>query len=243
MNESLLSADQTDVDPNKNYYEDLVGEGRKYRDNEALAKKAVYADQHIAKVEKENAELQQAYLRIMEENNTKAKLEQLIDQYDKRQQQMSITPPEEKTVEQPKYDPAEIESLVSRKLQEHEMSRKQQDNYNQVKGRLIERFGSNYQNVVKQQIEDLGLTETLFNDMARNNPKLVFKTLDLDQPVRRDVQVPVRNSSVFQPQVPDKKRTWSYYKPLFKKNPTDRNLLIQMDKDSQEQGDAFFDSE
>lgn len=240
MNESLLSADQTDeIDPTKNYYDELVGPDKKFKDNEALAKKAVYADQHISRVEKENAELQQAYLRVMEESNTKAKLAELIDQYDKRQQQMSITQPEEKTEQKP-YDPTEIESLVSRKLQEHEMSRKQQDNYNKVKDRLIERFGPQYQTKVKQQIESLGINETLFNDMARNHPQLVYKTLDLDQPVRQEVTIP-RNSPGYQTQTPDKKRTWSYYKPLFKKNPTDRNLLIQMDKDSQELGDAFFD--
>ena len=41
------------VDPNKNYLEELVGEGKKFKDPVALARSKVESDRHIAKLESE----------------------------------------------------------------------------------------------------------------------------------------------------------------------------------------------
>lgn len=243
MNESLLSADQSDelqLDPSKSYYEELVGEGKKFKDQEALARKAIFADHHISKVEKENEEVSQAYLRVMEESKTQATLKSLIERLE-TQQHTSTAQPEGKDDTQPTYDPKMLDSLLDRKITEREIARQQKENFDKVKDRLTQRFGNNYHSQVKQQISDLGITEDEFNDLARTRPNLLIKTLDLDVQPRMENQSPPRNSSTsFRPQGKPERR-WSYYKPLFKANPKDRNLLIQMDRDAQEQGEAFFD--
>lgn len=240
MTDLNLFSDQPEIDPNKNYYEELVGPDKKFKDNEALAKKAIYSDAHIAKVEKENQELSQAYLRVMEENKTKAKLEELINKFD--QQRTSTAQPEGNDDRQP-FDSSQIESLFDKKWNEKETLRRQEQNFSLVKENLINRFGSNYQDAVRQQITDLGITEADFNQMARMHPQLVIKTLGLNQPTNQ-FQAPIRSTNTgFKPTV-KQERTWTWYQEQKKANPKlfrDPNFLIQMDQDSQRLGESFFD--
>jgi len=60
MPDNLLNQDppaEPLFDPNKNYYEDLVGQDKKFKDNETLAKAKVQSDIFIKHLERQQDEL------------------------------------------------------------------------------------------------------------------------------------------------------------------------------------------
>ncbi len=237
-----------EVDPNKNYLAELVGDDKKFKTPEELAKGKYIADQYIEVLKKRQDEMRADYLKLREDNTAKASLEDLLKQMEQRL--ASNEQPNVKEEDKPTFDPKQIESLVSTKIQEHEVNRRQVDNFNMVRSKLQERYGKNYKNVVEQQIEDLGITEAELNDMAHRQPKVLIRTLGLDkQPEpQQQFQTPPTGSQrrdTFTPKGAEK-RTWSYYQNLKKTNPElwfDRKTAVQMQEDAIALGDAFKDGD
>jgi len=245
MTESLLAEEETTtIDPNKNYLEELVGEGKKFKTAEDLARGKYEADTYIEIMKKRQDELRADYLKMRDEAMAKAKLEELISKLDNKQSHVDEPKNEERVKP---LDLNEIDTLFSNKLREHEVARKQQENLKLVKDKLIERFGNNYQSTVKQQIESLGITEEVFTQMAQNYPQMVFKTLDIDKPrATEQFPAPPRNSVQGLPQSGKKDRTWTYYQELKKTNPRlyyDPKIAKQMHDDYQRLGEAFEDGD
>lgn len=243
---NILEQDTTDqvvIDENKKYYDDLVGEGKKFKDNEALARSKFEADSYIEILKKRQDELRDDYLKMREEVMAKAKLEELISQLDKKSAVQE--PSDNMTTVKPELP--DLDKLFSDKITQHELSKKKEANLQAVKEKLIERFGKNYQNTVKQQIEDLGISEDVFNQMAQNYPNMVYKSLGLDQPLKTEgFQAPPRSSFQGPPQSGKKERTWSYYQELKRTDPKlyyNPKIANQMQEDYQRLGAAFEDGD
>lgn len=250
MTEDLFKDIDIQVDPNKNYLEDLVGDGKKFKDVEALAKGKYMSDTYIPVLERQLDELRGDYNKLREEYNAGPKLQELLDQITNKQQLADNTPQINDGVDTkvPAYDPKEIESLVSSKILEHENTKKQQDNYNQIRTKLLERFGENYKNVLKEQSENLGLTDEFVNDLARKHPSVFLKTFGLDKaPQGENFQSPPNSSArsdSFSPQTT--KRTWSYYQKMKKENPDlyrNPKTQVQMHHDAISLGREFEDGD
>lgn len=247
--ENLLDNGNTEfeIDPTKNYYEELVGEGKKYKTQEDLARSKLHADNMISTVLKEKEEIVNDYLKLREEHNAGLKLQELIDRLQEQQlssRDENLNSNEDKT---PAFDPSQIESLVSAKIQEHETSRKSDDNFNQVKKQLIERFGNNYHGVVKEHADRLGLDGDFINNLARKHPGVFFKTLGLEETRQDSFQPPPRSdkrTDTFAPNVP--KRTWSYYQKMKRDNPNlywDGKTQLQKMNDYIDLGKDFEDGD
>ena len=246
MTDNLLNPEldkpQDDIDPNKNYLPEML---EKFKTPEAIALGKARADNYVKILERRLDEMRDDYIKERESNLSKARLEELINQLSAKQS-ISEEPPA-KEEHQP-FDPKQIESLVSSQIQAHEMSRQQTQNFKMVEDRLRERYGSNYKTHLRNQIDDLGITEQELNEMARKQPKVLLRTLGADKlPERDPYQNPItstqRATDTFTP-TSTQKRTWSYYEDLKKKDPKvwlDRKTAIQMAKDAEELGDAFMD--
>lgn len=253
MADSLLnnSEPQTEVefDPSKDYFAELVGDGKKFKTSADVAKKIYHADTTIELMKKRLDEDHAEILRLRQETETKARLEDLVNQLPNQKDKLTSSKPPiaNEVIEQPQYDLKDIESLVSKKIQEIDLSKRQQENFNIVRDKLIERFGRDYPSAVKEQIDTLGISAEDFDAMARKSPKAVFATLGFDQQRQDTFNAPPRGSNMttaFKPTV--QKRTWSYYQDMKAKNPkqwNDRSTMIQMQKDAIELGDAFRDGD
>ena len=247
MTDELLGADQPPQEP-KNFLEHLVGENRKFASVEDLAKGKYYADQTNDLYKKRLDDLELDYKRLREENMTKAKLEDLIDQLSSKQLASSELPEAKEVTPKPTIDPKEIESLVSSKVQEIERSKIDRENLNQVISKLKERYGTDYQNTFKQQIDQLGLTPEEATSLAKRSPSAFNRMFGLDaQQQKTDNLAPIRSSTRndnFAPTA-EKKRTWSYYQEQMKKDPNlkfDRQFNVQMAKDAVDLGETFRDT-
>lgn len=249
MTEDLLKdniADPLAIDPNKKYLEDLVGEGRKFQSPEELARGKYISDVYIKQLESRLDEMREDFKKVRDDNVSRAKLEELIEDLTQRQQLASSDNQKANEDRQPAINPDDIKSLVSSEVQNIASAARRAENFNIVRKKLQEHFGSNYQVHVKQQVEDLGLTSEEFNEIARSNPKVLFRTLGLDAPSPRDnFQPPLPSSQrrdTFAPNT--QKRDWDYYEDMRLKNPDlyhDRKTYVQIQKDVLEQGeDAFY---
>lgn len=223
--------------------EPLVPED-KYKDwaKEDLEKKAKAADTHISIVERENKELRDLAIRQKEESLTQAKLEEMIKRLDTLQSSSNEQSKVNETKEQP-ISPEQIEGLVSKSIREFESNKKTTENFNTVKAKLQERFGSNYQTIIKDQIDKLGLTIEDADALARKSPTALFNALGLDVTKRETFQAPPKSTGSFMTKTPELTR-YSQYKELRKANPklyTDRNFQIEIEKKAQEIGEQFFD--
>lgn len=247
MTTSLLgNPDDNQLDPNKNYLEELVGEDKKFKSVDDLAKGKFMSDLHIATLEQRLDEMREEYKRAAEQAKAAEKLQDLLTRLE-NQDDLSSRENTQNSKEDSKtaLDPEQLESLIASSISKRETSRKQEENFNLVMEKVREKYGDSYARTLNEQAKEMDLSADEVDNLARRNPKLFFKTFGLDE--NRSVesfQAPPGSSksTTFAPKV--QKRTMSYYRDLRKTNPSlyfDRKIAVQMDKDALALGEAFFD--
>jgi hypothetical protein len=235
--------DEPRLDPSKNYVEELVGEDKKFKSVADLARGKYESDLYIQTLERQKDALREDYLKLREDYNARAKLEEILDQM---KNQNNIDDAGTNSVENNVTPPPDLDSLFDTKLQQYEVRKKQEENLRLAQKTLREKLGDNYQSTIKQRISELDLDESYIEDLARKSPKALFKTLGIDQPKQESFQPPMRSSQRndnFAPTV--EKRTWSYYEKIRKANPTEYwnpKTQVQMHNDAIVLGDSFDDA-
>ncbi len=232
------------IDPDKDYMEELVGEGKKYKDPQALAVSRLEADAFIERLKRENAEMRNDFLRLKEEHDAAPRLQELLDKLS-TQTDVNSNQPDVNTEDKPAIDLKEIESLFENKYQEQRSRERQDENYRTVQGKLRERYGDNYSIHLKTQMESLGLSESFVENMARENPR-AFEKIFLPANTSESFQAPPASSRRSDPFAPTtKKRDWNYYEAM-RKDPKrvaeywSPKVQNQMHSDSEALGDAFY---
>ncbi len=236
------------IDENKDYLNEFVGEGKKYKDENALAKAYANADITIELFKKRMDEVNAENARLLEESRAQAKLQDLIDRLEKSPSAKNDDLDTDENDQKPVFDPRQIEDLVSKKIQETEAQKKAQSNYNTVESKLKERFGNNYSNILKERANELGLSLEDVNSLAMKSPTAFFNTMGLNESKQIDTFSPPassRRSDNFGP-TRNQKRTWSYYQEMKKTNPKmyfDPKIANQMIADMASLGDEFKDGD
>lgn len=224
-------------DPEKNYLQELVGEGKKFKTVEDMAYGKAQSDAYVKLLERQLDQLKLDYNDAKAEASARARLEDLVNKINNPspyQPQVTAEPPK------PEINMTEIESLVSKKIQETEINKKQRENLDMVKSELSKRFGDNLEN----RLQEVGLTGESAAQLAKTNPQLVLKALGVDKTPEPYNTAPPRNTSVNTPNKHTPQRTWTYYQDLFKANPQlkyDSKTNVQMQKDYIALGEAFED--
>jgi hypothetical protein len=248
--------DQIQIDSNIDPLEALIGPGGKFDvakydgDREAaikaMAKGKMEGDLYIEHFKKSQDELRQDYTRMREEYNAGQSLKELIDQLKNPKQSEDDRTQFVQEDKSAALDLSKIEELVQSKIQATKQQEKEEANFNAVQAKLLEAYGPNYAQTLKQQVSQLGLTADFVNDLARKHPQVLYRTLGLDGNRQgENFQAPPASSARsdhFAPQV--NKRTWSYYEKMRKTNPAeyfDPKTQDQMFKDATSLGDKFND--
>lgn len=251
MTDDLLAGSDNQPDI-KDPLEHLIGEGGKFYDPDRnialqkLAKGKIEADSFIQIKNKSFDDLTQDYLTLKEQDKARARLEEIADRIANQQSPSNSAQPHANEVNPPPFDSNKITELFDQRLSQWEVAKREEENAKTVRAKLQERFGTNYQTIVNQQIQELGISNEEFNQRARRNPKDLFRTLGLDQePRREDFQTPPRSnvrSDNFAPST--KKRTWAYYQEMKAKNPNEYlspQTQTQMLQDMKSLGESFKD--
>lgn len=244
MNNSLITdtgVTEPQIDESKSYLPDLVGEGKKFKDTEALAKGKAFADAMIEFQNKQMDELRADYKKLREEHMAGKSLQELIDQMKSQPPNSDHKPPEVKPEDRPVFNPDEVISLFDKRFDERETARRQENNFKQVRDKLTERYGNNHAAVLKKQIDDLGMTVAEADQMARSNPKLFERTFGLD--VQHQSSFDNLPRGTYRPEMSNQpKRDYEYYRSMRKTDPDNYwspKIQMQMHEDAQRLGDAF----
>lgn len=234
--DSLLDQGSETFDENKDWLSELVGEGKKYKDQGAAAKALAFGQHHIQSLEYENKGLREELTKVLERSRAQASLQEMVDQI---KQEQVAQPQQQEAQKQPTIDPTAVESLIDRRLTERETSRKEQENFQLVKDKLEEKWGRNYHEPLNREMRRLGLDNV--DDLAKRSPQLLIEALGLTKQQDNSFQAPPGTSQRFVPQG-QPKRDWDYYEDLRRKDPVkyySGETTRQMQEDYQRMGKDF----
>lgn len=237
--------DQPQIDPNKNYLEELVGEGKKFKTIEDLARGKAEADLYVEHMKGRMDELRQDYTKLYETHNAGPSLKETLDQYmqELKQSQGTNQPSgqEDKSVQ---FDENKLNDMVKQHIAANRQLETEEANAKSVELKLQETYGPNYKQLVSQQISQQGISVDFFNQLARQHPSVLLRTLGVEgQQNRETFQAPVTSTQRSDP-FRKNMRTEAYYEKMRKEKPLEYRspkIQDQMFKDVQEQGEAFFD--
>lgn len=254
MNDLLSGGDLSQPE---DYWEELTGPGKKFDRTKYADEKALYqaiargkyeADATVDSRNRENEQLRKDYLQLDAEYKAGPKLQEMIDQMLQKRLDNDRTK-DQQVNDKPELDLTKVDAIFDDKFNKREQLRRENENWRTVENKLKERWGSNYPNILRQQVEELGETPEFVNNLAKRNPQLFLRTFGLDrEPVKETFEAPLPNrmrNDSFAPQG-GVKRTWTYYQKLKKDNP--RQYLHpktqdQMQKDAIAYGEDFNDGD
>lgn len=241
----LFEADNTQDQDVVVKVEDLVGEGKKFKSVEDLAKGKVMSDRFIEQLKQEAEDLRnELKTRItLEEFMTKVNTPATTQNTDPAHNQ---NPASEKPTSA--MTPEQLEQLLDKKLQERESANVQRQNLNAVKQRLQEAYGPNYVTTLDEKAKSLGLSRDFFNNLAATQPNALFAMLGVDRQKRQEPGLftpPPSSASISSRSNTPVDRTEAFYNNLKKTNPTEywsASTQAQMHRDAIRLGEKFFSS-
>ena len=240
------------IDPNKNFYEELVGEGKKFKTPEDLAKAKAESDRFIQQLQGELSGIRQ-------ELSTRQTLEQLMDKIaaprvpdtaNSGNNQSHGEGDGNKNVKT--FSEEDIARLVEDRLTKAEAARIHTSNLETVRKALEASFGPDYVTHLKAKASELGVSEEYLNNLAKETPKAFLKLVDAGEAHRATTpglftpppsqQLPSSNKQHF---APTGQRKQSWYNDLKKRNASEYwspSVQNQMHKDAISLGESFFDT-
>lgn len=222
MTDSIFGKEVTNdlpfSDPNTVTLEDLVGEDKTYKTPEDLAKALAHKENHISKIEKENA----VFVANAEKQDAiEEALKKLTEKTKSGEPPIEPAPAEPKPVEQPKASTIG-EDDIRRLLNEERQKQDAQANLTKVQAKLIEHTGNPDKAAIfiAEQARSTGMSVKELEDLAQRNPVAFFKLVDIEQKKPdATAQVQTFNRGV-QERAPDPERleTFEDYVALRKTN-------------------------
>lgn len=194
---------------------DFVGEGKKYKDNDAVAKAILHKDATIIQREKELAGLRA-------ELAARNRLEEIADRLSKAPEPLppTVTTTDEQGLTKTGMTPEDIAKLVAATVAQERTKDVKAQNQRLVVATLQEKLGDNYPEKLRQTLASIGLTEAEANEVAAKNPKAFFAMVgvnDAPQPAVKTGDTPfapprTTASPSFQPNATTK--NWDYYEAM-----------------------------
>jgi len=160
--------------------DELVGQGKKFKDLDALAKSKLEADKFIERLLQEKEE-------IKRELDSRIKAAEALEAA--RNQSRQSEP--ERTA--PEFDPASISEIVRQELSEAERAKTFKENVLSAQDALIKFTGSREAatKYVEDKAQELGVQKEWLLDMAGRSPKALLNTLGVQSETKPGVPSPV----------------------------------------------------
>lgn len=186
----------------------------------AMAKSNFHGDRFIDHKNQEFDQLREDALRWRKESTTQAKLEDLLTRMERKENNSVNTD----TNVESHIDLNKIEELATQKaiaaVQKMEIEKKESESLAAVESRIRQRYGSNAASILRDKMNELGLTTEDLKLLAKRSPEAAINALGLNpQPVQHSWSPPsssVRTDS-FKPSADV--RDAVYYEKLRKDNP------------------------
>lgn len=222
-------------------FEDLVGEGKKFADADALARAKAEADAFIERLKAENAEARA-------ELQARLNLEELADKVVQRAQAKPQADPPHNQRQEPALETPEekinLQEEVQRILRQEREQADRKGNLDKSIAGLKELYGADYQAALNKVAADLGVTKEYLTEMASTTPTGFLKVVSSVVPAddNRPVTPPVSQGGSFTPPSNIRKNS-AYYSELRRTDPKayfSKKVQQEMAKEARAQGDAFY---
>jgi len=224
--------------------EQLVGEGKKFKDVESLALGKVESDKFVAKLQ---ADLNEVTSKLSEQDYAKNLLEQL--QTNTSTKTNTVNPvvqdpvsakPEDDTLF--KASEENLKNLVEKTLKDREVQSKADANLKVVRDALEKEYGTEATNKLKAVASELGLTESYIDTIASQSPAAIFKMIgQADKEFQPNVNTTVRTEGVNLTST--NQRNSKFYSDMYKQDRkawSSLEVQNQMVADAAKLGDAFY---
>jgi hypothetical protein len=247
------------VDPTKNYLEELVGEGKKFKSVDDLARGKAESDAYINSLIREIRE-------VKEELNKRMTVEDLLQTIKQESQgQTTSMSNDQRYLTTGTHDgnanggtgtnSLDLESikkaLKDELTQEQEAARRRQ-NYETAVGKLTELHGDQASAFLASKAKELDVSMQYLKNLAEEKPSLLFKLVGVGE-----TSAPSRRSDVFsapqsrvnttgiQAKSYGEHKPMSYYQQMKAKDPKayfSPKTSVEMHKAALALGDSFFDT-
>ena len=224
----------------KTLRETLVGEGKKFKTDEDLARGKLEADNHILRLEAEAKEMR-------EELNRRLAAEEILKQIEERHKAAlesgsRETPSSDERPNNPGVSKDEIEKFVQSQLQERETLNTHKSNLATVKDQLVRKYGADYKTKVREKLNQLSLGEDFANGLAATQPKAFLELVGVNS-TSPNQEGSLPKNTVRLGGDTNNNRDYAFYQKFRRENPSEyfsTKVQMQMHKDASEQGDAFY---
>lgn len=215
----------TNVETPASHLESLVGEGKKYKDVEELAKAYANADKHIKTMEEDNGTLRNEFESFREfatkQLSAPRKEDQGLEPLSERQ-------PEPKPARAaPEVNEVDLDAKIANALSENDEKRRLKENADLAQEAMVRQFGSKEEAIkaVQKKAEELGVSAQWLANTAFQSPKAFFASMGIDpNTLPKSTSTPANASDVSPSRLADahpgvKPGTESYYRELRRKDP------------------------
>lgn len=148
---------------------ELVGEGKKFKSVDDLAKGKVSADQFIETLKREKDELE-------------SKLTGLQVEIEK-QKKTTVTPT---TTPQSSLTEESLQALIDKKLSEREVTATRTKNLDNAKKHLMDNYGEKAEEVLAKQASSIGVSKEKLFEIASDTPALFFRLFPVEKAKTQD---------------------------------------------------------
>jgi hypothetical protein len=224
-----------------NFLENLVGEGKKFTDPEALAKGKYEADKFVEDLKRQNAELR-------EDMEKAAKLDELMELV----KNQNVKPTEQ--AQTPVVDPSDtssdqmteetLKALIENHVSERDQQTTKAHNLAEADKVLTQKYGDSANAVLKARASELNMSVDEMKELASKNPKAFLRLVGTDEKTvssgnlvggsQRSESGTISNADV---------RNFAYYNKLRKENKKlyySPKVQQQLMKDAESMKEAFY---
>lgn len=241
--ENTTPAEDNNNQTNDSYVTQLVGEGKKFRDIESLAKGKLEADRHIEEITKTLNELREEVSKQDYAKDLLAKLQ------DKGTESGTVNSASEINTGNSATgntipDASDLEALVEQLMTKKEQSRTVEQNISVANDAVVAQFGDKSSEVVKAKAQELGMSVDRLKEIAAESPTAFLQLIGVGQrkeatKVTNPTSIRTENFSQTQD------RTFDYYQKMRKENkalyysPKVQRMLMD---DRLRLGDKFYNN-
>lgn len=239
-----VTTEITNNQTNDSYVTQLVGEGKKFKDIESLAKGKLEADRHIGEITKTLDELR---AELAKQDYAKSLLEQMNKASETTAEQPSSgTPSPSNTENTTQRASDDIEALVEKVITEKERSRTVTQNLSVVNEEMEKQYGDKAGQILKAKSAELNMSLERLKEIAAESPTAFFQLVGVNNNNKKvtsmTTQSSVRSENF---NSNSQERDFDYYQKLRKENrslyysPKIQNMMLQ---DRTRLGDKFYKS-
>lgn len=234
----------------EDFLAELVGEGKKFPDVQALAKGKWESDNYISTLEKKLDELRK-------DRDNRQTAQEIADQLRAQLTQAGKSDGEsnqgntnlgEETKDDQKtkgLSQEDLEKLLDERLNQREQQTRAQKNVAEVSQVLREKVGATANKWLQDRATELGVTVEYLQKQAEVSPKAFYNLVGLNAPQQRQGFTPPASSVNTGANLDSgtQVRNNAYYEKLFKEDPKlrfDPKITVQMHKDAMRMGAEKF---